>query len=150
MATPDLPRKELLYAEASSQIQAWVLPTLQRLGCAVTCALDINAARQPVDNNQPLDLVLLGDLTRPNELTTGVPLAELTLIKSLRENRLYRKIPIIIFTSLDWLPQAYEAGASAHLVKPAGAEELEHVLAPYLLITAPPITKLPKRAPTKN
>lgn len=125
-------KAKVLYVESSDLIQSWVRPLLNRLGCLLEPARTIDAARAIVEKENPLDLVVIGDLTRPSDLVAGVPLAELSLINSIRERQCYRETPVIIFTNVDWLSDAYRAGADGDVTKPAGADELEKVIKPYL------------------
>jgi len=128
----DAIKGRVLYVESSDLIQSWVRPLLNRLGCLLEPARTIDAARAIVENEDHLDLVVIGDLTRPTDLVAGVPLAELSLINSIRERKCYRETPVIIFTNVDWLDDAYRAGADGEIAKPAGADDLEKVIKPYL------------------
>jgi CheY-like chemotaxis protein len=128
----DFHPKTILYIEASDLIQAWVPSVLKRSGWAVTCVRDIESARRSVESENHFDVILLGDLTRPTELISDIPPAELSLVRAIRQSRLNRDTPIVIFTSYDWLETAREAGVNEHLVKPVGAEELEAILQPYV------------------
>ena len=125
-------RNSVLYVEASDLIQAWVIPLLENLNCSVKPAATAETARQYLKSGQPLDLVLLGDVTRPSEMTTEDPTAELSIIKQIRERKRYRHTKILIFTSHNYLRQAYKFGANAHIVKPIGANALTNFILPHL------------------
>lgn len=130
---PLAPLQNVLCIEASDLILTWVVPLLEKLGCHVIEARDLQTALTIIQRKTPVDLVLLGDLGRPDhDISNGPPPAELTLLLKLRSTACYRKVPIIVFTSKNWLASAKNAGATDHLVKPAGAEELEAAVLPHL------------------
>lgn len=126
----------VLYIEADNLIQSWVAPMLRRRGYLVKEARTVETARHYIEANEPLTLVLLGDLTRSTDLINGIPLDELSLVKSIRERSVYDHTPVIVWTNVDWLPDAYRAGINAHLLKPSGAHDLNRTITPYLAVVA--------------
>ncbi len=123
-------RKRVLYVEASDLVQASVVPLITGLNCAVSQASSLDTALAELNSNDPFDLILLGDLTRPSQVNDEGPQAELTIIKQAREAN--RDIPILIFTSQNYLNLAYEAGATSHMIKPTGAGPIIDFISPFL------------------
>lgn len=128
------PKTKLLYIEASDLIQRWVIALLKQLDCDTTQARTLDTARAKIEKEQPFNIVLLGDLTRPTDQISGVPIAELSIIKSIRERTAYKKTTIIVFSSAAYEKEAIRHGASDFLSKPAGAVELEQILSPHLAV----------------
>ncbi len=126
------PKTKLLYIEASDLIQGWVIALLQQLNCETTQARTLSSARSKIEKETPFNLILLGDLTRPTDQVSGVPVSELSIIKSIRERVTYKNTSIIIFSSANYETECMQHGANGFLHKPAGAVELEEVLTPHL------------------
>lgn len=126
-------KTKLLYIESSSQIQGWVVRLLNKMECETTQAFTLNAAQTKIEKDVPLNIVLLGDLTRPTDQVSGIPNIELSIIKAIRERPTYKETKIIVFSSADYSTEALRDGANAFLAKPAGAVELQKILRPHLL-----------------
>lgn len=123
----------VLCIEASDLILTWLVPFIARHGCHVTEARHLQAALTAIQKNEPLDLVLLGDISRPTDLVfPTTPEAEMKILLDLRNHPKYKKTPIIVFTSIDWITEARDNGATNYLIKPAGSDELEALILPYL------------------
>jgi hypothetical protein len=100
---PPTPAQNVLCIEACDLILIWVVPLIEKLGCHVLPACDLTTAGTIIQQSTPIDLVLLGDLVRPDQIVSNAPSAELTLLIKLRSTPAYKRIPTIVFTSKDWL-----------------------------------------------
>lgn len=130
-------RTSLLYIEASKLIQNWVGPLLNELGYETTHVQTLEDAQRLIKRETPITFVLLGDISRPSDLIDDTPLAELSIIRSLRNRDAYNDTSIIVFSScLTFKPLALENGANAFLEKPAGPNELKATLEPFLPLRA--------------
>jgi CheY-like chemotaxis protein len=141
-SSPPPSKNNVLCVEASDLILTWLVPAIERLGCNVIQATDFKSAQETINKNVPLDLVLLGDITRPThpaaQLAQQTSPAELVLLKEIRKIQCYKDVPVVVFTSVDYLAEATAAGANDTLVKPAGIEELETVILHHLAATKAP------------
>jgi CheY-like chemotaxis protein len=125
-------RKRLLFVEASDLVQGALVPRISSvLNCSVEQASNLTDALATLKSDPPLDLILLGDLTRPSQLTDDGPEAELTVIKTAREAN--PDIPILLFTSQNYLDLAYAAGATSHMIK-AGSDDVINFISPFLRV----------------
>jgi CheY-like chemotaxis protein len=116
-------RKRLLFVEASDLVQQAHVPRISTVfNCIVEQASNLTEALAALESTPPLDLILLGDLTKPSQLTSDGPEAELTIIKTARN--MYPDIPILIFTSQNYIDLAYANGCTSHMIKPAGSQEI--------------------------
>jgi len=123
-------RKRLLFVEASDLVQGALVPRISSVfNCSVEQASNLTDALATLKSDPPLDLILLGDLTRPSQLTDNGPEAELTVIKTAREAN--PDIPILLFTSQNYLDRAYAAGATSHMIK-AGSDDVINFISPFL------------------
>lgn len=120
--------KRVLYAEASDLVQASHGPALEKLNCSVTQVASARAAIEALSSEEQFDLVLVGDLSKVSDDETPEP--ELSVITKARQQN--PRVPILIFTSHNYLDKAYRAGATAHLLKPQGAIALMDFISPYL------------------
>jgi CheY-like chemotaxis protein len=127
--------KRVLVVEASELILTWVVPVIEKLGCLVTTAADLTSAQTVIQGSEPLDLILLGDISQPTDIGPQTPAAEMAVLQQVRHSTKYKRTPVVVFTNLDWIDQARQAGASNWIVKPCGIDSLEEVVLPYL--TAP-------------
>lgn len=132
METSPTAAKRVLVVEASELILTWVIPVIEKLGCRVTKAGELKAALSVIQQCEPLDLILLGDISRPTNIESEIPAAEMELLQQVRRNPKYRRTAVVVFTNLDWIDEAKRAGASNWIVKPCGADDLETVILPYL------------------
>ena len=121
-------QKRVLYVEASDLVQASHGPVFERLNCSVFQVASAAAAMEALEKEEPFDLVLVGDLSKP--LDEENPKPELSVIQKAR--KLSPSMPILIFTSHNYLEDAYRAGATGHLLKPAGVFDLIDFVTPYL------------------
>ena len=127
-------RKRLLFVEASDLVQGALVPRISSvLNCSVEQASNLTDALATLKSDPPLDLILLGDLTRPSQLTDDGPEAELTVIKTAREAN--PDLPILLFTSQNYLDLAYAAGATSHMIK-AGPDDLINFISPFLRVSS--------------
>ena len=122
------PQKRVLYVEASDLVQASHGPVFERLNCTVFQVASASAAIEALETQGPFDLVLVGDLSKP--LDDEDPQPELSVIQKAR--KLSPTVPILVFTSHNYLEDAYKAGATGHLLKPAGVFDLTDLVKPYL------------------
>ncbi len=130
--TTESSRQEVLFIEASDLLLGLLVPLIEKIGCRVTQARDLNSAQAIIREHKPIDLVLLGEVTG-RSLKTRSQSAELTLLQQLRESPEYQTIPIITFTSSnDPATNMQDAGATAQLTKPVGADDVEALLRFYL------------------
>jgi len=129
-----MPRTKLLYIESSHQIQAWVSRLLQGLDCETIQASTLKAAQTKIEKDIPLNIILLGDISRPTDQISGIPKIELSIIKAIRARPSYKQTKIIVFSSADYEKEALEQGANDFLAKPAGAVQLKEVLSPHLFV----------------
>ena|ERR1041384_3516773 len=120
------PQKRVLYVEASDLVQASHPPALEQLNCLVVQVSSAPAALEALASQDPFNLILVGDVSRPTEN----PEAELSVIRRARQQD--AEVPILVFTSHNYLQQAYQAGATAHMEKPAGVMALIEFVTPYL------------------
>jgi len=74
------------------------------------------------------DIILVGDVSKSSQGEAPEP--ELSVIKKAKE--LYPQTPVLIFTSHDYLTEAYQAGISGDLKKPAGGFVFINFITPYL------------------
>ena len=118
----------VLYAEASDLVQASHGPALEKLNCSVAQVASAAAAVRALQSEGPFDLILVGDLSKVEN--DDAPEPELSVITKARQQN--PRIPILIFTSHNYLEKAYQAGATAHILKPAGAIALMDFIRPYL------------------
>jgi CheY-like chemotaxis protein len=125
-------RQEVLFIEASDLLLNLLVPLIEQLGCRVTQARDLKTAQAIIEQERPLDLVLLGEVTG-RSLQARSQSAELTLLRQLRAIPEYQTIPIITFTSSnDPVVNMKDAGATAQLTKPVGADDVQALLRTYL------------------
>jgi CheY-like chemotaxis protein len=125
-------RQEVLFIEASDLLLGLLVPLIEQLGCRVTQARDLKTAQAIIEQERPLDLVLLGEVTG-RSLQARSQSAELTLLRQLREKPEYKTIPIITFTSSnDPVSNMTENGPTAQLTKPVGADDVQALLRTYL------------------
>lgn len=129
---PSQTHKRVLIVEASELILTWVVPVIEKLGCLVTRACDLPTALSVIKQSEPLDLILLGDISHPTDIEPTTPAAEMELLQQIRRNQKYRRTAVVVFTNLDWIEEAKRAGATNWLVKPCGADDLEAVILPCL------------------
>ena len=126
-------QKRVLYAEASDLVQASHPPALEKLNCVVVQVSSADAAHKALSTEEPFDLILVGDVSKPvNERN---PEPELSIIRAARLQD--ATVPILIFTSHNYLDQAYKSGASDHMLKPAGVIDLIEFVTPYLFNVSP-------------
>src|ERR1051325_6949475 len=109
-------QKRVLYVEASDLVQASHPPALEKLNCVVVQVSSANAAHKALTTEEPFDLILVGDVSKPAHDQNPEP--ELSIIRMARLQD--AKVPILIFTSHNYLEAAYKAGATDHMLKPAG------------------------------
>jgi CheY-like chemotaxis protein len=121
-------KKRVLFAEASDLVQASHGAALERLNCQVTQVTSAKSAFKELSNDSSFDLILVGDLSKP--INDEEQESELSVIRQAR--KLDPDVPILIFTSHNYLDRAYASGATAHMVKPAGAIDLIAFVTPYL------------------
>jgi CheY-like chemotaxis protein len=121
-------KKRVLFAEASDLVQASHGAALERLNCQVAQVTSAPAAFKELSTGPPFDLILVGDLSKPTNDEEQEP--ELSVIRQAR--KLDPDVPILIFTSHNYLDRAYTSGATAHMLKPAGAIDLIAFVTPYL------------------
>lgn len=119
----------VLYIEGDPMVQQVIGGALESLSCHVIQAYSFRTAKASIEREDPINLVLLGDIYDPK-----VPAAEMRLLEMLRSTPAYRKVPIIIATDIDWRPAAYQAGATAYLEKPFDVGQLQTAITPYLPI----------------
>lgn len=125
----DRSKKHILFAEASDVVQEMTGMILEQFNCEVTPVASANAAFEELSSGRlRFDLVLVGDMSKPLAVNETVP--ELSVIRQARS--LYPKVPILIFTSLDYRDRARESGATAYLPKPADRRALIAFIGPYL------------------
>lgn len=125
-------QKRVLYAEASDLVQASHGPVFEKLNCSVLQVASSSAALQALESGERFDLVFVGDLSKP--INDEDPQPELSVITKARQ--LDSTIPILVFTSHNYIDQAYAAGATAHMLKPAGAIALIQFVTPFLVSTS--------------
>ena len=121
-------QKRVLYVEASDLVQASHGPVFERLNCSLSQVASANAAIEALETEAPFDLILVGDLSKP--LDDEDPKPELSVIQRARKQN--PNVPILVFTSHNYLEDAYKAGATGHLLKPAGVFDLINFVTPYL------------------
>jgi DNA-binding NarL/FixJ family response regulator len=121
-------QKRVLYAEASDLVQASHGLALQSLDCYVVQVASAAAALEALSSEEPFDIILVGDVSKSSQGEAPEP--ELSVIKKAKE--LYPQTPVLIFTSHDYLTEAYQAGISGDLKKPAGGFVFINFIAPYL------------------
>ena len=125
----EIPQKHVLYIEASDLVQESHAPALEkRLHCSVRQAFSEAAALEALSFKDRFDVIILGDISKP--VNDEEPVAELSIIRKARQ--LDKTVPIIIFTSQNYIQLARDAGANDFLLKPAGVTALIEIIKPYL------------------
>jgi len=126
-------RPLLLHVEASKPIQSWVGPLLvDDLKCRAKHVQTAEEAHDELNTRKRYCIVLLGDVTRPGNLSSDAPPAELAIIKTIRKRSRFSKTKIVVFSSVPYEAKAKQNGANAFLSKPNGAEALSRILEPLL------------------
>jgi CheY-like chemotaxis protein len=121
--------KRVLYVEASDLVQASHPPAIiERLNCVVIQVHSAKAALDALSQEDPFDLILVGDVSKPVQDKDPEP--ELSVIRRARQQD--ARVPILLFTSHNYMEAAYRTGATDHLLKPAGVLAVIDFLKPYL------------------
>jgi len=118
--------KTILVAEDSSSIRKFIVLALKLKGFTVIDSSDGMEALEKLPK-QKIDL-LITDLNMPN-------IDGFKLIKTIREEPQYEKLPIIILSSLsreEDIKQGIDAGADSYLIKPFNKKRVQYEVAKYL------------------
>jgi len=120
--------KRVLYAEASDLVQETHGGALEGLNCGVVSVASAQAALDELSTGEPFDLILLGDVAKP--IDSDYLEVQLSMIKKVR--LLDAHVPILLFSSIDYISQAKESGATDQMVKPAGIRDFMKFITPHL------------------
>jgi len=118
--------KTVLVVDDSATVRKFVSVSLEMQGFSVTSACDGMDALEKLPTRE-FDLVIT-DLNMPN-------MDGFELIKALRENELYRELPVIILTSLsDYASKEQGAtlGIAAYVVKPFSLEKIQYEVSKFV------------------
>jgi len=117
--------KTILVAEDHEAVRKFITATLLPTNFDVVPVGDGKEALEVLPLAK-IDL-LITDLQMPN-------IAGINLIKTVRENPKYQKLPIIILSGLDnsEIQNAMTAGANSYLRKPFNATQLQSEISKYL------------------
>lgn len=118
--------KTILVAEDSSSVRKFISLALKIKGYTIITATDGMEALEMLPKEK-IDL-LITDLNMPN--VDGIK-----LIKTLRENPEYDKLPIIILSSLsrdEDINTGLGAGANSYLIKPFNTKKIQYEVAKYI------------------
>jgi CheY-like chemotaxis protein len=105
---------------------------LDDLKCRAKHVQTADDAHDELNTRKRYCIVLLGDVTRPGNLSSDAPVAELEIIKTIRKRSRFKKTKIVVFSSIPYEAKAKQHGANAFLSKPNGAEALTRILEPLL------------------
>jgi CheY-like chemotaxis protein len=139
-------QKRVLYVEASDLIQASHPPALEKLNCLVIPVSSASAALEALVSEAPFDLIIVGDVSKPSDKDSTQP--ELSIIS--RARQINPNVPILLFTSHNYLEAAYRAGATAHLEKPCGVNNFIKFVTPYLLLSEGSDSKPKEQSDSSN
>jgi two-component system chemotaxis response regulator CheY len=123
---PNPKSKRILVAEDSSSVRKFITFALKLDNYDVVAAVDGMDALEQLPKYH-FDL-LITDLNMPN-------IDGIRLIKTIREDQLYKDLPIIILSSLsgeDDIKAGMEAGANSYLIKPFNAKRIQYEISKYL------------------
>ncbi|KAA3615450.1 MAG: response regulator [Calditrichaeota bacterium] len=119
-------KKTILIADDSATIRKLVSLSLKATGNNVVAACD---GMEALETLPSLDVdLIITDLNMPN-------IDGYELIRSVRENAEYDKVPIIILTSEKEkadINRGIDAGASSYLIKPFVSKKLQYEVAKYI------------------
>lgn len=118
--------KTVLVVDDSATVRKFVSVSLEMQGFSVTSACDGMDALEKLPTRE-FDLVIT-DLNMPN-------MDGFELIKALRENELYRELPVIILSSLSDLAskeQGATLGIAAYVVKPFSLEKIQYEVSKFV------------------
>lgn len=119
-------KKVILVADDSPTIRKFVSFSLAAKGYKIISATDGMEALEKLPNNN-IDLIIT-DLNMPN-------VDGFELIRSVRENKDYEDIPIIILSSLGSekdVERGLSLGANTYLVKPFDPKKINYEVAKYI------------------
>lgn len=119
--------KTILIAEDSPTIRKFITLALKIQGYRIITAVDGMEALEKLPTEK-IDL-LITDLNMPN-------IDGLRLIRTIRQNDLYKNLPIIILSSLskdEDIQQGLDAGANSYLIKPFNTKRIQYEVAKFLL-----------------
>lgn len=118
--------KTILVAEDSNSVRKFVTLALKLAGHKVIGAVDGMDALEKLPA-QKIDM-LITDLNMPN-------IDGLRLIKTIRDDKAYKNLPIIILSSLskdEDINLGLESGANSYLIKPFNTKKIQYEVAKYL------------------
>jgi len=121
-----MPRR-ILVAEDSSSVRKFITFALKLVGYEVIPTEDGMMALEELPKNK-IDM-LITDLNMPN--VDGI-----RLIKTIREDPMYKDLPIIILSSLsaeEDIKTGLDAGANSYLIKPFNAKRIQYEISKYLV-----------------
>lgn len=118
--------KTILVAEDSDSIRKFIVLALKLEGHKIVATADGMEALEklPTEN---IDL-LITDLNMPN-------LDGYNLIKTIRNDKEYKNLPIIVLSSLskdEDIQAALSAGANSYLIKPFNTRRIQYEVSKYL------------------
>lgn len=117
--------KLVLIVETSSSIRKFISLTLKIAGFTTLTAVDGMDAFEKL-SNVDVDL-LITDINLPN-------IDGISLIKSLRKDKKFENLPIIVLSSLSSendIKEAIDAGANSYLIKPFNDKKLLFEISKY-------------------
>lgn len=119
-------KKTILTVDDSLSVRKFISLALKAGGYRVISAVDgMNALE--ILPNEKIDLVIT-DLNMPN-------IDGFELVKTIRENSMYKNLPIIILSSLTDtvnIEHGIEMGANSYLIKPFNMKKIQDEVAKYL------------------
>jgi len=118
--------KIILIVESSASIRKFISLSLKIAGYNTLIATDGMDALEKISNIE-VDMVIT-DLNLPN-------IDGLNFIKTLKKDKKFENLPIIVLTSLsdeNDIKEAMEAGASSYLIKPFNDKKLLFEVSKYL------------------
>jgi CheY-like chemotaxis protein len=104
------------YVEASDLVEESHTLAIEKLHCTVRQVFSEAAAMNARSSEEDFDLIILGDVSKP--VKDEKPEPELSIIRKARQDN--PRVPIIIFTSDNYIQLARDPGATDFLLKPAG------------------------------
>jgi len=121
--------KRILYVEASDLVHESHGAGLEKLNCAVVPVASSEAAFHELSFGGWFDLIVLGDISKP--IDNDFLQIQMSVIRKARS--VDPDVPILIFSSVNYINEAHEAGATAQMLKPAGVIDFIGFVTPYLV-----------------
>ena len=121
--------KRILYVEASDLVHEVHGAGLEKLNCAVIPVASAEAAFEELSFGERFDLIIVGDISKPiDDDFLQIQMSVITKARSVDPG-----VPILIFSSVNYINAAREAGANGQLGKPADLIDFIGFVTPYLI-----------------